>query len=106
MSIFFLIFKQNGLKYTLLKKGILVLFYLYVFSPLWSQDNVSSYIISGTVTDSLGMPVSGATVVLRLFETDSANVVTWGVTNQEGSFVLKSKAGHYLLNVRFTGYKE
>ena len=78
MSIFFLIFKQNGLKYTLLKKGILVLFYLYVFSPLWSQENVSSYIISGTVTDSLGMPVSGATVVLRLFETDSANVVTWG----------------------------
>lgn len=99
-------YKQNSFKYTLLKKGILVLFYLYVFSPLWSQDNVPSFIISGTVTDSLGIPVSGATVVLRFFDTDSANVVTWGVTNQEGSFVLKSKAGHYLLNVRFTGYKE
>ncbi|MDD4501321.1 MAG: outer membrane beta-barrel family protein [Bacteroidales bacterium] len=89
-----------------MKKGIIVLFYLSVFFPLWSQDNVTSYIISGTVTDSLGIPVSGATVVLRFFDTDSANVVTWGVTNQEGSFVLKSKAGHYLLNVRFTGYKE
>ena len=89
-----------------MKKGILVLFYLSVFSPLWSQENVSSYIISGTVTDSLGMPVSGATVVLRFFESDSANVVAWGVTNEGGSFELKSKAGHYLLNVRFTGYKE
>lgn len=89
-----------------MKKGILVLFFLSFFSSLWSQENVSSYIISGTVTDSLGMPVSGATVVLRFFDTDSANVVAWGVTNEGGSFELKSKAGHYLLNVRFTGYKE
>ena len=59
-----------------------MLFYLSVFFPLWSQENVPSYIISGTVKDSLGMPVSGATVVLRLFETDSANVVTWGVTTK------------------------
>ncbi|NLH22936.1 MAG: outer membrane beta-barrel protein [Bacteroidales bacterium] len=90
------------------KVNIASLFIVMFTGPftLWSQDNVSSYIISGTVTDSLGMPVSGATVVLRLFETDSANVVTWGVTNEGGAFALKSKAGHYLLNVRFTGYKE
>ena len=42
-----------------MKKGILVLFYLFGFFYLWSQDNVLSYIISGTVTDSLGIPVSG-----------------------------------------------
>jgi iron complex outermembrane receptor protein len=89
-----------------MKKGILVLFYLFGFFYLWSQDNVLSYIISGTVTDSLGIPVSGATVVLRFFDTDSANVVAWGVTNERGAFVLKSEAGHYVLNVRFTGYKD
>lgn len=59
--------------------------------------------VTGVVTDSADVALSGATVVL-LQAADSV-IVTFGITNADGAFLLRAvPAGEYLLQVNYVGY--
>ena len=72
------------------------------------SQSAGTYELSGMVTDIPGIPVSGATVVLKGSGAgiDTTALAAWGVTNDKGSFLIKVVPGSYRLNIRCTGYKE
>ena len=74
--------------------------YLLLTTPVLAQK-VS---IQGHITDSLGLPLPGATVIL--LKSADSTLVNFGVTNDKGVFVLKGlPRSSYLLKVTFVGRK-
>jgi len=76
-------------------RHIIVFIFLIIPTLLISQINVK-----GKVTDNIGViPWANVTLV-----TPEGNIVTGGITDDNGSFSLNAKAGTYKLTVSFIGY--
>lgn len=73
----------------------------FLFSiPLFSQKTT----IKGMVTDSTGIGLPGATVVLM--QAKDSLLTSFGVSENDGLFVLKRvNAGDYLLQISYVGYE-
>lgn len=69
----------------------LLLVLLVQFS--WAQENI----ISGTVTDEKGLPVSGASIVLK-------GTTTGVITNVKGTFKIKVPSASSILTISSIGY--
>jgi carboxypeptidase family protein/TonB-dependent receptor-like protein len=70
-------------------------------SPAWSQESTGA--ITGTVTDSSGAPINGATVTARDVARD---VLFPGQTNNDGSFYLSNvPPGRYEVKVEAKGFQ-
>ncbi len=74
---------------------------LFLFSiPLFSQKSI----LIGTVADSSGIGLSGATVVLM--QAQDSVLSSFGVSENDGHFALKRVAsGDYMLQISYVGYE-
>ncbi len=78
-------------------------FILTFFAVTTAFGQKSNLSVEGTVVDTAAAPLAGATVVL-LQRADSV-LVSFGITNDNGSFLIKRVApGDYILQVTFVGY--
>ncbi|GIV31441.1 MAG: hypothetical protein KatS3mg029_0792 [Saprospiraceae bacterium] len=76
------------------------LFALLFGAGLFAQKKVD---LLGTVTDTTGTPLPGATVVL--IQAKDSVLAQFGITANDGRFILrKVPAGNYLLQVTYVGY--
>ncbi|MEO1033807.1 MAG: carboxypeptidase-like regulatory domain-containing protein, partial [Bacteroidota bacterium] len=80
----------------------LILFFTYAFSSYGQQKEVL-----GTIKNSKGDPVPFANVVVQ-DTTEAKNPITYGYTDEQGSFALEipSKFQQILINVTAIGYEE
>ena len=84
-------------------KRILLLL-LLVIAGQWVSAQEGAYEVKGSVSDSSGESIIGATVTLQSDTT--ATTLTGAVTNAQGAYALRLPArGAYLLEVRCIGYK-
>ena len=84
-------------------RGI-VLFAFFVFFPGVLLAQSSRVDVEGTVTDSLGAGLPGATVVL--LEAADSSLVSYGVTNTQGAFrIRRVREGSYKMQVSFVGFQ-
>jgi hypothetical protein len=75
---------------------------LAVALPAWSQTQITTGVIQGTVSDQSGALVPGALVEARNLETNSARAQT---TSADGRFVfLQLRPGRYTLTVTLAGF--
>ena len=76
---------------------------LFFFSVITLQTMAQKATVSGTVVDSDGEPLPGATVVIMNLDSTQ---VTGQSTKTDGSFSIASiKVGDYILRASFIGYK-
>lgn len=76
--------------------------FLFLFLGLTGMAQ-NRFTISGTVVDSTGAPLPGATVVL-LQQKDSV-LVSFGITESDGRFeIRRAPADDYLLQITYVGY--
>lgn len=81
--------------------GAIIVFLSFV-SPSSAQS--TRFDVTGVVTDSAGVTLSGATVV-ALTQVDSV-LTKFAITNREGAFKLRRvPAGNYILQVTFVGFQ-
>jgi hypothetical protein len=79
-------------------------FLLALPASLQGQAQASTGVTRGTVTDSAGQPLAGATVTLRNLETNAERSLT---TNQRGVYAATLlRVGTYDINARAVGYRE
>ncbi|HEU4681799.1 MAG TPA: TonB-dependent receptor, partial [Gemmatimonadales bacterium] len=87
--------------------GRLLLFSAFLIAlpaSLEAQAQASTGVTRGTVTDSTGQPLAGATVTLRNLETNAERSLT---TNQRGVYAATLlRVGTYDVNARAVGYRE
>jgi Carboxypeptidase regulatory-like domain/TonB dependent receptor-like, beta-barrel/TonB-dependent Receptor Plug Domain len=82
--------------------GLLVLSCLIAFSV--SADDLDNVIFAGTVFDSVGAVVSGATVTLKHFATGRDHSV---VTDAEGRYrIVSTRQGMFSLTISASGFRE
>ena len=80
-------------------------FFMLCFLGFSSRTFAQTYLIAGTVEDTLAAPLANATVML-LQARDSV-LSKFGLTDGEGRFEIKSvEAGSYLLRVTYLGYEQ
>lgn len=84
-------FKVNSMRKLL--QGLLCI--LYLLLPLWLQAQTKTF--SGKVTDTKGIPLPGASVLVQQSRQGTA-------TNADGQFTISAAAGASFV-VNFTGYK-
>jgi carboxypeptidase family protein len=73
-------------------------------TALWGQAQATTGVIRGTVTDSTGQPLGGATVTLRNRETNADRTLT---TNSSGVYVATLlRVGSYDVGARALGFRE
>jgi hypothetical protein len=73
-------------------------------AALWGQAQATTGVIRGTVTDSSGQPLSGATVTLRNRETNAERTLN---TNASGTYVATLlRVGSYDVGARALGFRE
>jgi hypothetical protein len=73
-------------------------------AALHAQAQATTGVIRGTVTDSTGQPLSGATVTLRNRETNAARILN---TNASGTYVATLlRVGSYDMGARALGFRE
>lgn len=78
--------------------------WLLLVSSLLCTQIVYSQSIKGFITDGTSKaPIPYATVVLKNLNND---FLEGGITDDEGAYLIKYKAGNYQLLVNFMGYKE
>ena len=78
------------------------LFFLLLFS--FSAFSQNRFDLQGQVVDSLQQPLGSATVML-MNQNDSV-MVNFGLSHQDGSFLIKKIAeGNYLLQITYIGYE-
>src|SRR5688572_30087877 len=81
---------------------IVIGFGLALAVPAWSQTQITTGVIQGTVSDPSGALVPGATVEARNLDT---NLVRSLVTSADGRFVLLSlPPGRYIVTVSLQGF--
>ena len=89
--------------FTLLFRILIVLLGIFYATALVGQNQLFS--IQGAVTDTAGVALEGATVVL-LNAKDSV-LLAYGVSGKQGQFELKRiNAGAYLLEASYLGYEK
>jgi hypothetical protein len=70
---------------------------------LWAQAQATTGVIRGTVTDSTGGPLAGASVTLRNVETNASRTLT---TNEQGAYVATLlRVGTYDVTARALGFQ-
>ena len=85
-----------------MKKVVFVL--LLVIAGQWLNAQEGTYEVKGSVSDSSGESIIGATITLQSDTT--ATTLTGAVSNEQGAYALHLPArGAYLLEVRCIGYK-
>jgi len=73
-------------------------------AALQAQAQATTGVTRGTVTDSTGQPLSGATVTLRNLETNASRSLT---TNQRGVYAATLlRVGNYDVSARALGFRE
>jgi carboxypeptidase family protein len=73
-------------------------------TALWGQAQATTGVIRGTVTDSTGQPLGGATVTLRNRETNAERTLN---TNASGVYVATLlRVGSYDIGARALGFRE
>ncbi|MEO8089259.1 MAG: TonB-dependent receptor, partial [Gemmatimonadales bacterium] len=73
-------------------------------AALQAQAQATTGVTRGTITDSTGQPISGATVTLRNLETNAQRSLT---TNQSGVYAATLlRVGNYDVSARAVGYRE
>jgi Carboxypeptidase regulatory-like domain len=73
-------------------------------TALWGQAQATTGVIRGTVTDSAGQPLAGATVTLRNRETNADRTLN---TNASGVYVATLlRVGSYDIGARALGFRE
>jgi carboxypeptidase family protein len=71
---------------------------------VWAQAQATTGVIRGTVSDSAGQRIPGATVVLRNLETNADRTLT---TNASGTYVATLlRVGRYDVRARAVGFRE
>src|SRR5512136_406273 len=86
-----------------LGKAACLLMLLALIAPGWAAAQTSMGAVNGTVTDSTGALVPGATVTLV---SEATNVQSVRQTNQSGYFVFVNiRPGAYTLTVELAGMK-
>jgi TonB-linked SusC/RagA family outer membrane protein len=71
-----------------------------LFALLTLSVTAQKKVITGKVTDSSGLPIPGATIVVK-----AAGAVTGSVTNMDGKYSVEVPAGINTLNFAFVGMK-
>ena len=85
-----------------MKKVVFVL--LLVIAGQWLSAQEGAYEVKGSVSDSSGEAIIGATITLQRDTT--ATTLTGAVSNEQGAYALRLPAcGPYLIEVRCIGYK-
>ncbi|MCB9285145.1 MAG: TonB-dependent receptor [Lewinellaceae bacterium] len=85
-------------------KTIYFILVLFLLAPGMVLHAQSSFSITGTVADSTGTPLPGATVMLM--EQADSMLVSFGITDNGGAFSIpKTKKGDYLLQITYVGYQ-
>ena len=77
-------------------------FFLMFGSSLSSQAQNGSVTLSGRITNSDGVAVDYATVLLK--SASDTLKVYGGISDEQGRFILKVPAGDYLFQTSFLGY--
>ncbi|MEM1124410.1 MAG: carboxypeptidase-like regulatory domain-containing protein [Bacteroidota bacterium] len=85
----------------MLKRTVLLtLLFIGIFYHLAAQKNS----LRGVVTDTLGQPLSGATVML--LQPSDSTLVKFGITGGKGQFLLENlPEGSFLLQIAYLGYE-
>jgi len=84
-------------------KRILLLL-LLVIAGQWLSAQEGAYEVKGSISDSSGESIIGATITLQSDTT--ATTLTGAVSNAQGTYELRLPAcGTYLIEVRCIGYK-
>src|SRR5690606_38907007 len=78
---------------------------IFITSLGFAQESTGSQItVTGKVIDAdTSEPLEFATLVLQ--SADDPNVVTGGITNQQGEFEVDAPAGRYNIRVEFISYR-
>ena len=85
-----------------MKKVVFVL--LLVIAGQWVSAQEGAYEVKGSISDSSGESIIGATITLQRDTT--ATTLTGAVSNEQGAYALHLPArGAYLIEVRCIGYK-
>ncbi|MDQ3221945.1 MAG: TonB-dependent receptor, partial [Gemmatimonadota bacterium] len=88
----------------IIRASLLGLLLLSLPVALQAQAQATTGVTRGTVTDSTGQPLAGATVTLRNLETNAARSLT---TNQQGVYAATLlRVGNYDVSARALGYRE